>query len=470
MSTPQLWTSRPDADGTDRVYLGQLCEYSGMRYSSSFSGGPKALSANLALDPSFSHRAISAGRAVGVTVGGQDVWDGLLNAPTINDDGSRAISADGLGAVTQHFVALGLATHNALNPNEVIDAAALSARHSRLRRVDTFDVPESLLAFDGAYMMDESLAQASTAVGKRWRADRDRVIRQYPVAGDGSRLLLRARHDIGRTLEGFATRLSAVYVDAATGLRRAEHHDVPAELLGETVLPSFYTDDLSAYRVRDFTLYSDGTTITAYVIGAPAAATVLSLSSPAVDLIRQETSQFYSRWTATAALAVGATGRTATYRATVGGASLGTGAQEGAVHRGRGSLYATGSVPPREAVVDLTDQGAFTLPEVLTQLAATHEKMGTEPHYEGAWTAQYGDLLNLGGVPVDLAAVIAGVELTVLVVDPTRTLVLSGDTVQVTIGEVEYDVDTDTLTLTPAESPEAVARELYVDPATGLAR
>lgn len=470
MSTPQLWTSRPDTSGRDRVYVGQLCEYSGLKYAHSFPGGPKSLSAQLSIEPSYSHRALTAGRDVGVTVGGEDVWKGTLNAPTLNDDGTRSITADGDGATTQRRVALGLATHNALNLNEMIDAATLSGRHSRFRRVDTFAVPDSLYAFDGSYMMDEALTQAATTLGKRWRVDADRVIRLYPISGDGSRLLLRARHDIGRTLDGFVTGFVGIYIDAATGMRRAEHHDVPPELLGETVLPAFYLPDLSAYAGGGFTLYSDGTTITAYVISAPATSTVMSLSSPAVDLVRQETSQFYSRWTATASLAVGATGRTATYRATTGGASLGTGSQEGAVHRGSGSLGPIGNMPPREAVVDMTDQGAFTLPDALTAIAAAHEKIKTQPHYEGAWTAQYGDVLNLGGVPVDLATIRAGVELTVLVVDPTRNLALTGDTVQVLIGETEYDADTDTLTLTPAESPDIAERERVIDPATGLAR
>lgn len=470
MSTPQLWTSQPDARGSDRVYVGQLCEYSGMRYSSSFPGGSKALSATLSLDPSYSHRALSAGRDVGVTVGGEDVWKGTLNAPTTNDDGTRSITADGDGAATARRIALGLGTHNALNANEMIDAATLSGRHSRFRRVDTFPVPDSLYAFDGSFMMDEALTQSATSAGKRWRVDGDRVIRYYPISGDGSRLLLRARHDIGRTLDGFVTGLVGIYIDAATGMRRAEHHDIPPELLGETVLPAFYLPDLSAYAGRGFTLYSDGTTITAYVVSAPATATVMSLSSPAVDLVRQETSQFYSRWTATAALAVGATGRTATYRLSTGSPSLGTGSQEGAVHRGAGSLGPIGNVPPREAVVDMSDQGAFTLPEALTSIAAAHEKMRLAPHFDGSWTAQHGDVLTLGGVPVDLASVRAGVELTVLVVDPTRDVSLTGDTVRVLTGEVEYDVDTDTITLTPAESPELADREPTIDVATGLRR
>lgn len=468
---PEVWTSAPDDAGSDRIYLGQLGETSGLRYSSSFPGGSKALSCVLDVDPLFTHRALTPGRDVGVTCGADDAWLGTLNAPVINDDGSRAITADGDAAGTGHFVALGLATHNALDPNEVIDAARLSGRHSRFRRVDTLPVASGQYAFDGAFMMDEALTQAASAAGKRWRVDLDRVIRFYPQAGDGTAMLLRARQDIGRTLDGFVTRLDAVYEDALSGLRNVEHLDAPPSDTGSTFYPAFYLPDGSARATgHNFTLYSDGTTITAYAIFAYATATVLSLSSPAVDLVLVETSQFYTRWQAAGSLAVGATGRTGTYRATGGGASLGVGSQEGPVHPGLGSLGPTGNIAPREAVIDLTGQGAFTMAEVNAQLATYLAKTKTQPHYDGAWTATRGDLLNTGGVPVDLATVRAGLELTVLVIDPTRNLSLAGDTVQVTVGECEYDVDTDTLTLTPAESPALAERALYVDPATGLAR
>lgn len=468
---PEVWTSTPDDSGSDRIYLGMLGDVSGLRYSSAFPGGSKALSCTLDVDPLFTHRALTPGRDVGVTCGAEETWLGQLNAPVINDDGTRGITADGDAATAGHFVALGLSTHNALNPNEVIDAARVSGRHSRLRRVDTLPVASGQIAPDGAFMMDEALTQAANAAGQRWRVDLDRVIRFYPSAGDGTTMLLRARQDVGRTMDGFVTRLDAVYEDALTGLRAVEHLDAPPSDTGSTFYPAFYLPDGSALATgHDFTLYSDGTTITAYAIFAYATATVLSLSSPAVDLTLVETSQFYTRWQGAGSLAVGATGRTGTYRAVGGGASLGVGTQEGPVHSGQGSLGPTGNIAPREQVIDLTSQGAFTMAEVNAQLAQYMAKAKSQPHYDSGWTATRGDLLNAGGVPVDLATVRAGLTLTVLVIDPTRNLSLAGDTVQVTVGEVEYDADSDTLKLTPAESSELAERPRYVDPGTGLAR
>lgn len=466
-----MWTALPDDNSSDRIYLDELGTVSGLRYSSIFPGGSKALSCVLDVDPLYTHRALTPGRDVGVTCGAAEAWLGQLNAPVVNPDGSRAITADGDAATAQHFMALGLATHNALNPNEAIDAATLSGRHSRFHRVGALTVTDGLYAFDGSFGLDEALTQAANAAARRWRVDLDRAIRFYPFDGDGTELLLRARQDIGRTMDGFVTRLDAVYIDAATGLRNVEHVDASYADTGSTHYPAFYTPDLSAYATgHDFTLYSDGTTITAYAIFAYATADVLSLSSPAVDLTRVETSQFYSKWEGAGSLAVGASGLTGTYRAVAGGPALGTGTQEGKVHRGRGSLGPTGNIAPRESIIDITNAGAFTRQEVNQQLAAYLAKTKTQPHYEGAWTAAHGDLLNRGGVPVDLATVRAGVSLTVLVMDPTRHLSRAADTVIVTTGEVEYDVDTDTLTLIPAASPDLAQRATYIDPATGLAR
>lgn len=470
MSHPLVWTSAPDAGSSDRVYLDLFGAVSGLRYGHAYPGGCKALSCQLSVPPEFSHRALTPGRDVGVTVGAEDTWLGTLNAPTVSDDGRRQITADGDSAAIARFVALGLGTHNALNPNEVIDAARLSGRHSRFRRVDTFPVPDGQRADDAAFMMDEALTQSANAAGKRWRVDLDRVVRMYPYDGDGQRLLLRARQDIGRTLDGFVTRLDAAFIDAETGLYRVEHADAPASDTGSTFYPAFYTPDGSAYAARGFTLYTDGTTITAYVIGAPVAATVLSLSSPAVDLVRVQTSQFYSQFQAAGSLAVGATGRTATYRAATGSPSLGTGSQEGIAHRGTGSLQATGNIAPREAVVDLTGQGAFTQAQALAQLAEHLSRAKSQPHYDGTWTADQGDLVNMGGVPVDLATVRAGMQLVVVAVDPTRNLSLQADDVLVTIGETEYDADTGTLQLTPDASPDLPEKTPTVDFATGLAR
>jgi hypothetical protein len=471
VSIPEVWTSLPDAVGSDRVYLSQLGQVSALRYSSSYPGGPKALSCLLAVEALFTHRAFAPGRDCGVTVGGEDVWKGTLNASPPGDDGGRQISADGDAVTTARFVALGLGTHNALNANEVIDAAAVSGRHSRFTRDATLPVPDGVQAKDAAFMMDEALTQNANASAKRWRVDPDRVIRYYPTVGTGDVVRLHARHDPGRTLDGQVTRLDAAYIDALTGLYNVEHLDADPSETGSTVYPQFYLPDGSAYSARNFTLYLAGGVLTAYVIRAPATADTMHLTSPAATLTLVRQSGVYAQFSGPApgGLVVGATGRAATYTAGAG-PSLGGGTQDDAVQAGIGSLDPTGNIPPREQVIDLTSQGAFTMAEVNEQLKAYLAKTKVQPHYNGPFTAAPGDLRNSGDTPVDLATVQAGVQVLVLVTDPARSLDLQADVPLVTVGEVEYDVDTSTLTLTPAESPVIVEQPRYIDPASGLAR
>lgn len=467
---PLVWTSKPDADSTDRVYLDSLGLVKDLKYGHAFPGGSKALSGTLLVPAGYSHRALTPGRELGVTVGAEDVWHGELSLCPISDDGSRTLVGIGDMAVAGDFVALGLASHNALNPNEIVDAAGLSGRHARFRRADVYPMPPGQYAQDGSLMLDEALTQSATATGNRWRIDRDRVVRFYPLAGDGTRWLLRARHDVDRTTEGMATRISGAYVDALTGLYNVEHYDSPYELTGGTQYPDFYNAARTAYSQRNFTLYSDGVKTWAYVMQAPPTATLMYLSTGQI-LDRIENSQFYSRWEGPTPASLGTGGRTANYKAVVGGPSLGTGPQNGITHRGHGSLHATEFISPKEVVVDLTGQGSFSKAEVLDQLKAALEKMQAVPHYSGGFTAAPGDLVTMGGVPCDLASVQAGCVVTVLVLDPTRNMALQADELEVLIGETEYDVETNVLTLTPyADESSKTQPPRYIDPLTGLYR
>lgn len=470
VTVPEVWTATPDSAGSDRIYLSQLGPVTGLRYSSAFPGGAKSLSCTLAVDPAFTHRALAPGRDCGVTVGACDEWMGTFNGAPLADDGTRQVTADGDSVTLTRYVALGLGTHNALNPNEVIDAARQSGRHLRFLR-DTLTAAAGAQARDAAFTIDEALTQAAGGNSQRWMVDRDRTVRFYPYAGTGEVLHLRSRTDPGRTLDGQLTGVVVAFIDALTGLYRVEHVDASASETGKTLYPNFYLPDLSAYSSRNFTLYLQGSVLTAYVIRAPATADTMHLSSPTATLTRAETSGVYSRWVGTApgGLAVGDDGATATYTLG-GGASLGSGTQDFTVQPGLGSLGATGNIGEREQVVDLTSQGAFTLAQALTAGAAALAKTKVQPHYNGPFTAAPGDLRNAGGIPVDLATVRAGVQVLALVTDPTRTLDLQADVPLVTIGEAEFDADTLTLTLTPAESPTLEDVPRTIDPLTGLAR
>lgn len=69
--------------------------------------------------------------------------------------------------------------------------------------------------------------------------------------------------------------------------------------------------------------------------------------------------------------------------------------------------------------------------------------------WTGDFTVTHGQLVNMGGVAVDLATVRAGFLATVLVTDPDSAGEVTTGTTNVLIGATSYDVDADVLTLTP---------------------
>lgn len=466
---PMLWTARPDLTDSNRFYLDSFGPIEEMKYSHQPTGS-KSMEAKLVVPVNFTHSALTPGRACGITVGAEDVWTGTLAEPDLNDDGSRTLSGIGDSLLPKNFLALSLASQNALDPNEIIDAANLSGRHARFYRVSTLPMPAGAYAQDASFMMDEALTQITNAQGKQWRVDRDRCIRFYdPSVGDGRSYILKARQDIGRTTDDIYSRLSGAYIDALTGLYRVEHADVDYGENGGTFYPDFYNAGITSYAQRTFTIYSDGTTVVAYVMQAPATAVTMQLSS-GQTLTKVASSQFYTQFSAAGAASVGTGGRTATYK-DAGNVAVGTGAQSGYSHPGLGSLYATEFIAPREGVVDLSSSGgSYTLSEVVTQLRAALVKQKTQPHYTGSFTVAPGDLTNTGGVPVDLASVRSLCQVQVIVIDPTRNLGLNSDSAVIIMGETEYDVDTGSLSMTPFETPSVTQPQRFIDPLTGLYR
>lgn len=463
-----LWTARPDLTDSGRFYLDAFGPVEELKYSHQPTGS-KSMSAKLLVPSNFTHAALTPGRSCGITVGAEDVWTGTLSEPEMNDDGSRNLSGVGDSLLPTNFLALGLHA-NALDPNDIIDAANLSGRHARFYRVSTLPMPAGAYAQDASFMIDEALTQIANAQGKQWRVDKDRCIRFYdPSVGDGRSYILKARQDIGRTTDGIYSRLSGAYIDALTGLYNVEHVDADYGENGGTFYPNFYNAGITTYAQRNFTLYSDGSTVVAYVMQAPTAAVTMLLSSGQV-LTKVASSQFYTQFSAAGSASIGTGGRTATYK-NGSNVAIGTGSQDGYSHSGLGSLYATEFIAPQEGVVDLSSSGgSYTMNEVVTQLRAALVKQKTQPHYTGSFTVAPGDLTNTGGVSVDLASVRSLCQVQVIVIDPTRNLGLNSDSVVIVMGETEYDVDTGTLSMTPFETPSDTQPQRFIDPLTGLYR
>jgi len=116
-----------------------------------------------------------------------------------------------------------------------------------------------------------------------------------------------------------------------------------------------------------------------------------------------------------------------------------------------------------EDIYPLTDLGPITTTQA--QAAGDNFLSVHAPRlkFTGAFQVAAGQLLNPGGTPVDLGIVQAGGLVRVLLTDPDAAAgeTTFGGPVQIVIGQTDYDVDADVLTLTPLDtSPTGLANVL----------
>lgn len=105
-----------------------------------------------------------------------------------------------------------------------------------------------------------------------------------------------------------------------------------------------------------------------------------------------------------------------------------------------------------EATLDITSLGAITATQAATSAQAYLNDHAPRPAFTQPFTAVQGQLLNANGAPIDLALATALQVTRVILTDPDSATESSTGPVTIIIGEVEYDVDADVLTLTPYES------------------
>lgn len=106
-----------------------------------------------------------------------------------------------------------------------------------------------------------------------------------------------------------------------------------------------------------------------------------------------------------------------------------------------------------EDVLDLTDKGPISAAHAQDHGDNWLAKRGPRLRFTSAFSITPGQLLSPGGVPVDLATVQASDgTVRVMLTDPDSAAgELALGPVEVPVGETEYDVDSDTLTLTPLD-------------------
>lgn len=108
-----------------------------------------------------------------------------------------------------------------------------------------------------------------------------------------------------------------------------------------------------------------------------------------------------------------------------------------------------------ETTLDITNLNEIPLAQAQAAGDAYLAKNGARLRFLGAFTVTRGQLLNPGGVAVDLATVQAGSVIRVLLTDPdTAAGEVALGAVQLVVGQTSYDVDSDTLTVTPLDATQ----------------
>lgn len=131
----------------------------------------------------------------------------------------------------------------------------------------------------------------------------------------------------------------------------------------------------------------------------------------------------------------------------------------------------------REKIVDLTPAGPMSSSTAVALLDARFPLIRATADFTGNITVQYGDVLTLGGRPVNLNSLTAGLRARIIgaAVDPILGELYASTSVEIILGQVDLDASGDTATITPLGADQrnlsdllevAAAPDTYtVDPA-----
>lgn len=109
---------------------------------------------------------------------------------------------------------------------------------------------------------------------------------------------------------------------------------------------------------------------------------------------------------------------------------------------------------------DLSSVGTMAAGHAQQYSDALLAKLTPRTYFSDQFTATKGQLCTLGGQPVDLATIAAGIDMRVHYVAPSATgEIYPGQQADILIGATQYDSDNETLTLTPVGPPSATYPE-----------
>lgn len=192
-----------------KTYMGTLGHESSLSWESTFPGGDSFATVTLDVDPALPHVAFSPGIRCGISVGAIDIWTGVLNAPSTSD--RRVLTATGDGALPRWYVS------DAANAYDLATAwDAARTRGLPLTR-STLPTLTGATARQASVMLGDALDYVANALGQFWLVRDQNLVFVTTNSGDAYSLVV-TTDPAGRTLDGYASRVYAGYINIATAL------------------------------------------------------------------------------------------------------------------------------------------------------------------------------------------------------------------------------------------------------------
>lgn len=211
-----IWSAAPD--GSDIFWLDMLGRKSGLRYSNIYPGGAYNATWQMALHPKFKHRAVQQGRKIGLSCGGQTIWNGNLDNPVEGD--VWEFTAIGQPADAKRFLAYCPISGNALDLSEAIANANTRGLGwnviGALPTVPTVS-GDTATVQSGTIYIDDALNEVSAAQSTPpyWYLDRYANLTMGPAPTVPGYIILATDTGGGRTLDAFVTDAFVTYQSTA---------------------------------------------------------------------------------------------------------------------------------------------------------------------------------------------------------------------------------------------------------------
>jgi hypothetical protein len=196
------------ADGTDRRWLSEYGQVSGLQYGTIAPGGPKAMSGKLSAGPNF-HGAVAApGRIVRAYSGGFQTWSGRMDEPQPTADGI-SFTATGIMAEGDDYSCI--SSNNALLVDtQLDDAIARGMNWTRLNNTPSLFGVQPL-----GITINAALQAAMDLHGQPWWTTPAGDFFWFVWPTTPIYTLTAVSDGGGRTRDGMFTDLAAVYLNSS---------------------------------------------------------------------------------------------------------------------------------------------------------------------------------------------------------------------------------------------------------------